>query len=86
MRPLSTLHHLLASMRRRLKPSQHQTQQIKAIEDATAGLRTPDRGQMIMACGTDKTFTTLWIKEALEANTTLVLLPSLSLLSQTMRE
>ena len=33
-----------------------------------------------------KTFTTLWIKEALKAHTTLVLLPSLSLLSQTMRE
>ena len=41
---------------------------------------------MIMACGTGKTFTTLSIKEALEAHTTLVLLPSLSLLSQTMRE
>ena len=41
---------------------------------------------MIMACGTGKTFTTLWIKEALKAHTTLVLLPSLSLLSQTMRE
>ena len=41
---------------------------------------------MIMACGTGKTFTTLWIKEALKSETTLVLLPSLSLLSQTMRE
>ena len=60
--------------------------QIKAIADATSGLQTSDRGQMIMACGTGKTFTTLWIKEALEAHTTLVLLPSLSLLSQTMRE
>ena len=39
-----------------------------------------------MACGTGKTFTTLWIKEAIKAHTTLVLLPSLSLLSQTMRE
>ena len=43
------------------------THQIKAIEDATAGLKSSDRGQMIMACGTGKTFTTLWIKEALEA-------------------
>jgi superfamily II DNA or RNA helicase len=41
---------------------------------------------MIMACGTGKTFTTLWIKEAMGAQTTLVLLPSLNLLSQTMRE
>ena len=33
-----------------------------------------------------KTFTTLWIKEKLESKRTLVLLPSLSLLSQTLRE
>ena len=39
-----------------------------------------------MACGTGKTFTTLWIKEALGVETAVVLLPSLSLLSQTMRE
>jgi superfamily II DNA or RNA helicase len=39
-----------------------------------------------MACGTGKTFTTLWIKEQLQVNTTLVLLPSLNLLGQTMRE
>ena len=72
-----------AKVKAKPKPDTHQ---IKAIEDATAGLRTNDRGQMIMACGTGKTFTTLWIKEAIEAHTTLVLLPSLSLLSQTMRE
>lgn len=60
--------------------------QFKAIEDVVAGLKTSDRGQMIMACGTGKTFTTLWIKEALKVHSTLVLLPSLSLLSQTMRE
>jgi len=64
-------------------PDPHQA---KAIEDVTDGLQKSDRGQMIMACGTGKTFTTLWIKEALKSETTLVLLPSLSLLSQTMRE
>ena len=65
------------------EPDPHQ---IKAIADATSGLKLSDRGQIVMACGTGKTFTTLWIKEALEAHTTPVLLPSLSLLSQTMRE
>jgi superfamily II DNA or RNA helicase/DNA-binding TFAR19-related protein (PDSD5 family) len=60
--------------------------QIEAIEAVKVGLQTSDRGQMIMACGTGKTFTTLWIKEAIKAHTTLVLLPSLSLLYQTMRE
>ena len=40
------------------KPTPY-THQIKAIEDATAGLKTSDRGQMIMACGTGKTFMVL---------------------------
>ena len=72
-----------AKIKNRPTPDPHQ---IEAIKDVTAGLQKSDRGQMIMACGTGKTFTTLWIKEALKAETTLVLLPSLSLLSQTMRE
>ncbi len=72
-----------ASVKPKPSPEPHQ---IEAIEAATKGLSDNDRGQMIMACGTGKTFTTLWVKEALNAHTTLVLLPSLSLLSQTMRE
>ena len=38
-----------------------------------------------MACGTGKTLTALFIKEKLAAERTLVLVPSLSLLKQTMR-
>ena len=38
-----------------------------------------------MACGTDKTLTSLFIREKLAAERTLVLLPSLSLLKQTMQ-
>ena len=72
-----------ASVKPKPRPEPHQ---IEAIEAAAKGLSDTDRGQMIMACGTGKTFTTLWVKEALNAHTTLVLLPSLSLLSQTMRE
>ena len=72
-----------AKVKDKPKPDPHQ---VNAIADVTAGLQKSDRGQMIMACGTGKTFTTLWIKEALKSETTLVLLPSLSLLSQTMRE
>ena len=67
----------------KVKPREHQR---AAIDDVEKGLKDNDRGQLIMACGTGKTFTTLWIKERLKANTVLVLLPSLSLLSQTMRE
>lgn len=39
-----------------------------------------------MACGTGKTLTALWIAEALGSERTLVLVPSLSLLAQTLRE
>lgn len=45
-----------------------------------------DRGQLIMACGTGKTLTSLWIDEALNNDLTLVLVPSLTLLSQLVSE
>lgn len=64
-------------------PDPHQNEAVEAVQSK---LQTLSRAQMIMACGTGKTFTTLWIKEALKTKNTLVLLPSLSLLSQTMRE
>ena len=63
------------------EPLPHQEEAIDAV---LAGLE--DRGQLIMACGTGKTLTSLWINEALEADRTLVLLPSLTLLSQLANE
>jgi superfamily II DNA or RNA helicase len=64
-------------------PKPHQVDAIGAVKKGFAGT---DRGQLIMACGTGKTFTTLWIKEALNSESTLILLPSLGLLSQTLHE
>ena len=64
-------------------PRPHQTE---AINHVIQSLATTDKGQLIMCCGTGKTYTALWIKEALNAQTTLVLLPSLGLLSQTLKE
>lgn len=58
--------------------------QIAAIKDVTKGFRNHDRGQLIMACGTGKTLTALWIAEMLASRRTLVLVPSLSLISQTL--
>jgi superfamily II DNA or RNA helicase len=65
------------------KPREHQ---IEAIAAVALNFKDVDRGQLIMACGTGKTFTTLWIKEKLGVESTLVLLPSLGLLSQTLHE
>jgi len=60
--------------------------QVEARAAVVQGLQTADRGQLIMACGTGKTYVTLWIKEHLGAQRTLVLVPSLGLLSQLLRE
>jgi len=61
----------------------HQT---KAINDVVSGFETSNRGQLIMACGTGKTHTGLWITEALGCDSILILLPSLLLLSKTLNE
>lgn len=64
-------------------PRSHQQ---NAINDVLAGMQQTSRGQLIMACGTGKTLTALWITERLNSSCTLVLVPSLSLLSQTLSE
>lgn len=68
---------------KRKKPRPHQRE---AISDVIKGFQHNDRGQLIMACGTGKTLASLFIKERLAAERTLVLFPSLSLLRQTLRE
>jgi len=50
------------------------------------GFDWDERGQLIMACGTGKTLTALFISEKVAAERTLVLVPSLSLLAKTLRE
>ncbi len=72
-----------AKRKPRPEPRDHQVEARAAV---VHGLQTADRGQLIMACGTGKTYVTLWIKEALGARLTLVLVPSLGLLSQILRE
>ena len=76
-------------------PKEHQKE---AIEDVMKGFETNDRGRLVMACGTGKTFTSLEIVEALykkfSADTNndfknfnvLYLVPSIALLSQTIVE
>ena len=58
--------------------------QVAAIQDVVEKL--DKRGQLIMACGTGKTLTALWISERLKAESILVVLPSLLLLSKTLSD
>jgi len=59
-----------------------------ALDAVKRGLAEADRGKMIMACGTGKTFTALKIAEQLagKGGRVLFLVPSLNLLSQTLTE
>ncbi len=66
------------------KPQTPRPHQKKAIRDVVDNLN--GRAQLIMACGTGKTLVSLRIAERLEAKRTLVLVPSLTLLSQTVSE
>ncbi|WP_416881275.1 DEAD/DEAH box helicase [Marivita sp.] len=63
----------------------HQTEALEAVRK---GLATYDRGKVIMACGTGKTFTSLKIAEDLVGadGMVLFLVPSLALMAQTVRE
>ena len=62
--------------------------QADAIEDAVTGLANHDRGRLIMACGTGKTFTSLRIAERTVADGRRILFaaPTIALVSQARRE
>ncbi|WP_375702480.1 DEAD/DEAH box helicase family protein, partial [Bartonella sp. AA89HNZF] len=67
------------------EPRPHQEEAIKKVCE---GLKEADRGKLIMACGTGKTFTSLKIAETIAGTgkRVLFLVPSLALVSQTIRE
>lgn len=69
----------------RKQPRPHQVEALAAVR---TGLAEADRGKLIMACGTGKTYTALHIAESMigKAGRVLFLVPSLSLMSQTIRE
>jgi predicted helicase len=88
------LHLLLggeAVVKPKSSPRGHQQDAVDAVVDA---FKYHDRGKLLMACGTGKTLTSLWIQErVLGPDTaqqgprrTVVLFPSISLLSQTLHE
>ncbi len=77
--------HAAPALKDKKKLREHQQDALHGVQ---AGLQTADRGKLIMACGTGKTFTSLKIAETLAGagKRVLFLVPSLSLLSQTLTE
>jgi len=72
-------------LKQKKTPRRHQE---RAIRDVLAGLSKGERGKLIMACGTGKTFTSLKVAEEIAGTggRVLFLVPSLSLLSQSLTE
>ncbi len=64
------------------------THQRQAFDEVINGFKDADRGKLIMACGTGKTFTALRIAEEIAGigGRVLYLVPSIGLFSQAMRE
>ena len=62
--------------------------QREALNDVVTGFQDSDRGKLIMACGTGKTFAALRIAEKMAGigGRVLYLVPSIGLFSQAMRE
>lgn len=78
--------HAVGGIVRRPPPARPQPHQAKAIRAVVNGFRKHDRGQLIMACGTGKTLTGLWSAHKLKSKSTLVLVPSLALVQQNLKE
>lgn len=81
------LEHGLYGSASRPKPFVIKEHQQKAIDKTHEYFKSHDRGKLIMACGTGKTFTSLKIAERETDNNGLVLflVPSIALLGQTLR-
>ena len=72
-----------AEVARQARPWPHQS---LAIDQAVEGLKESERGQIIMPCGTGKTYVGLWLAERLGAKRILMLAPALALVSRTLRD
>lgn len=72
-------------LKKKKEPRPHQQEAIAAVQ---AGFAEADRGKLIMACGTGKTFTALRLMESHvpAGGRVLFLAPSISLVAQSLRE
>lgn len=86
--PIDWSAYLLRDEVKFAKPKEIRPHQKDALDAVRAGLAEADRGKLIMACGTGKTYTGLKIAEDMAGagKMVLFLVPSLALMSQTVRE
>ena len=78
----------ISGLKARLAQKTIRPHQQKALDNFRDHFKTADRGKLIMACGTGKTFTALKLaeQEAPKGGLVLFLAPSIALIGQTLRE
>ena len=82
----SAVRTALAGKEINYKPFKPKNHQIKAIEEAKKYFldEKRSRGKLVFPCGAGKSLTGYWIKNEFKANSTIVAVPSLSLVKQTL--
>jgi superfamily II DNA or RNA helicase len=67
----------------KVEPLPHQREAIAAV---LAEFKNKDRAMVVSACGTGKTLLAMWVAESISERSVLVLVPSLALMRQTLRD
>lgn len=68
------------------KPHTPKEFQKKVLKNILNGFKKTDKGKVFLPCGTGKTLIALWSSELLKSNLTVVFVPSIGLISQTVKE
>ena len=66
------------------QPFEPRNHQLKAIKEAKEHFKKESRGKLIFPCGAGKSLTGFWFTQELESKSTLIAVPSLSLIKQTL--
>jgi superfamily II DNA or RNA helicase len=82
----TVIENWLKKKQKKRQPLTPDPYQVEALTNISTHLEANDRGTVVMACGTGKTLVALWAVEQSKANSILVLVPSLTLLQQTLEE
>ena len=67
-----------------IKPHDPRKHQLKAIKEAKEYFKKESRGKLIFPCGAGKSLTGFWFTQELKSKNTLIAVPSLSLIKQTL--
>ena len=67
-----------------IRPHDPRDHQLKAIKEAKEHFKKESRGKLIFPCGAGKSLTGFWFTQELKSKNTLIAVPSLSLIKQTL--